>query len=152
MRSISILEQLLAIVRSDSSNVPSMQVTEQDNGLLLTLAPSDISQEERADIWRVFAETLVEELRREVPELRVRVVPPAEGFSGVLQYTWPRRTTSILEERIYWEAIVAALPTVEALTNARLVDLYRSQAVAHKRTVAPPARAANRAPSRRQVR
>ena len=152
MRSTSIFEQLLALVRADSSPAPSMQVAEYGDGLLLTLAPPDISPEERAEVWRVFAETLIEELQREVPEMRVRVVPPGDGFTGLLQYTWTRRTTTDMEERLYWSAIVAALPTVEALTNARLVELHRAEALSRKRAVAPPPRAASRAPSRRHVR
>ena len=128
-----------------------MQVVEYGDGLLLTLAPPDITPEERAEVWRVFAETLIEELQREVPEMRVRVVPPDDGFTGLLQYTWTRRTTTAMEERLYWNAIVAALPTVEALTNARLTDLYRSPALARQRSVAPPPRTQHRAPSRRRV-
>ena len=152
MRSISILEQLLAIVRPDSSKAPSIQVAEHGDGLLLTLAPPDISDEERAEVWQVFSTTLVEELRREAPEMRVRVVPPGDGLSGVLQYSWPRRTTSIVEERLYWEAIVAALPTVEALVNARLSEARESPSHTYRGTPAThrTSRRATR-PSRRSL-
>lgn len=151
MRSISILEQLLAIVRPDDSPAPSMQVAEHGDGLLLTLAPSDISPEDRDEVWRAFAVTLTEELNREVPEMRVRVIPPGDGLAGLLQYSYPRQSSLRFEERIYWEAIVAALPAVEAITNARLVERYKAPARANTKSIAPPSRAAQRPPTRRRV-
>lgn len=101
---------------------PALLVTDEPGGLQVGMVPRDATPEQQAAAMAAFAEALAEVVREHLSDLgvSVRVIPPAEGHAGLVQYLYPSAQGSELEARMWWREIAALLPEAERRTNYRL--------------------------------
>lgn len=126
MNTRDILERLFGDTSAGVEPTPGLDCVEQGDGLLLTLYPPNVSEAIRAELWDAFAIELVAVVQSEHPDMRVRVIPPADGMSGIVQYAYPARTNSEMESRFYWRCIVELLPHVVTRANDRVALARRN--------------------------
>jgi hypothetical protein len=126
MNTRDILERLFGDSAAAVEPTPGLDCHEHDDGLVLTLYPPSITEDIRAELWEAFATELTAVVQGEHPELRVRVIPPADGMSGIIQYAYPARTHTEMESRFYWRCIVELLPHIVSRSNDRVAMARRN--------------------------
>ena len=121
------------LIESAEPDIPSVALTtDDDSWTLITYPGTDLSPTDRAWLWNELAIQAVLVLAQEIPEIKCRIISPAEFpdgtmVNGFIQYVFPPPDVGFVQ-RYWWNRICEQAPTISHLLAQRIEQRWLARA------------------------